>query len=299
MTFEQLECFFEVAHCRNFSKAAERLFLSQPNLTKYISKLETELGVRLFDRSTHHCQLTEEGQLFFRQTEDLFFQLNSRIEDTKLRSRNLYRMIRIGICPGEHPIPEFMDLVRRRNQTDDTHRFLMLEHSYVDLIDKLISRELDMIVTSDRNARSIEEFAYCRLAPFEMQLAIHKSNPKARNPNLKPSDCADEITFLALPDGKNSPISRIDEFDRNTGGGLSMTVLPSPADLMNNVMVCAGVGVVPKTVNKALYPDVVFFPFEEPKPKAGQFLIWRRNTTNPAAMSLIQTARETLSIPEE
>ena len=72
MTLDQLKCFFEVARCRNFSKAAERLFMAQPTLTKSIIKLEGELRVRLFDRSTHHCQLTAEGRLFFRKTEDLF-----------------------------------------------------------------------------------------------------------------------------------------------------------------------------------------------------------------------------------
>ena len=143
MTFEQLECFFEVARCRNFSRAAERLFMSQPTLTKAISKLEGELGVRLFDRSTHHCQLTEEGSMFFRKTEDLFFQLNSCIEDTRLSGRNRYRTISIGISPGEPPIPSFLDLLRTRNQTSTTHRFVMLEHTYIDLIEMLENRELD------------------------------------------------------------------------------------------------------------------------------------------------------------
>jgi DNA-binding transcriptional LysR family regulator len=299
MTIEQLACFFEVAHCSSFSRAAERLYLSQSNLTKYISKLEQELGVRLFDRSTHHCQLTEEGHLFFRQTEDLFFQLNSRIEDAKLRGHNMYRTVQIGSAPGEPPIPQFMDLLRQFNQAEKQYRYLLQESTYLELIHKLQSHELDLIVTSDRNARAVESFAFCRLSTFQMLLAIHKSDPKAKKADLKPADCADEITFLAMPDGKSAPISRMAEFDRNTGGGLNLTILPSPADLLNNVLIRAGVGIIPNTVDQSRYPEIAFFTFEDPKPASGQHLIWRRDEKKPAVLRLIQQVQEKFAIPED
>ena len=55
MTIQQIRYFIEVANCRSFSRAAASLHLSQPNLTKYIAKLEKELGFRLFDRTTHRA----------------------------------------------------------------------------------------------------------------------------------------------------------------------------------------------------------------------------------------------------
>lgn len=51
-----------VAELRSFSKAAEKLFISQPALTKSVAKLEAELGVKLFDRSVHPLQLTYAGE---------------------------------------------------------------------------------------------------------------------------------------------------------------------------------------------------------------------------------------------
>ena len=51
MTFTQLRCFIEVARQLNFARAAETLYISQPAVSRQIHALETELGVRPFDRT--------------------------------------------------------------------------------------------------------------------------------------------------------------------------------------------------------------------------------------------------------
>lgn len=51
MRLEQLTYLTEVAQCGTITKAAERLNISQPNITTALKGLESELGVRLFDRS--------------------------------------------------------------------------------------------------------------------------------------------------------------------------------------------------------------------------------------------------------
>lgn len=53
-----------IAKCKSFSRAAELLYISQPALSRYISALEKELGVTLFDRSTNPIQLTNAGKRF-------------------------------------------------------------------------------------------------------------------------------------------------------------------------------------------------------------------------------------------
>lgn len=53
-----------IAETKSFSRAAEKLFLAQPYLSKFISNLERNLGVRLFDRSKTPLVLTENGRIF-------------------------------------------------------------------------------------------------------------------------------------------------------------------------------------------------------------------------------------------
>lgn len=54
--------FITLAELRNFNLAAERMFLSQPTLSRHIKDLEDELDVQLFERSTRRVELTEGGE---------------------------------------------------------------------------------------------------------------------------------------------------------------------------------------------------------------------------------------------
>ncbi len=64
MTMRQLEVFLAVARAQSFSRAAERIHLSQPTLSEHTRELETELGVPLFARRSRSVVLTEAGRVF-------------------------------------------------------------------------------------------------------------------------------------------------------------------------------------------------------------------------------------------
>jgi DNA-binding transcriptional LysR family regulator len=64
MTIRQLEVFLAIAHAQSFSRAAERIHLSQPTLSEHMKELEEELGVPLFIRHSRSVSLTEAGRVF-------------------------------------------------------------------------------------------------------------------------------------------------------------------------------------------------------------------------------------------
>lgn len=73
-----------VAEERNITRAAQRLYISQPALTKSIAKLERELGVKLFDRSTTPLQLTYAGERYLEGMKNISamkYQLDRELED--------------------------------------------------------------------------------------------------------------------------------------------------------------------------------------------------------------------------
>ena len=71
MTIIQLRCFVEVAQELNYAKAASKLFISQPAVSRHIISLENDLGVQLFVRSRHHVALTSAGNLFYSEAKDI------------------------------------------------------------------------------------------------------------------------------------------------------------------------------------------------------------------------------------
>lgn len=65
MEIRQLQYFVESARTRSFSQAARRLFTSQPNISKSIQQLETELETSLFTRNSTGIELTAEGKIVY------------------------------------------------------------------------------------------------------------------------------------------------------------------------------------------------------------------------------------------
>lgn len=82
-TIKQLQCFLAVAHELNFRRAAERLSMTQPPLTRQIQSLEDLLGQSLFSRTTHEVTLTESGRALVAKAEAILTALSALKQDAQ------------------------------------------------------------------------------------------------------------------------------------------------------------------------------------------------------------------------
>ena len=90
-----MECFLNAADLKSLSKAAVKMCITQPALSMQIKKLETEMNVRLINRSSHSFSLTEEGQMVYQAFSSIvgtYSNLRFRLE----QSRNNRKVLRIG-----------------------------------------------------------------------------------------------------------------------------------------------------------------------------------------------------------
>ncbi|MFZ0445597.1 MAG: LysR family transcriptional regulator, partial [Bacillus sp. (in: firmicutes)] len=71
MEFRQLHYFSQIVKHGSFSKAAKQLFVSQPTISNVVKELESELGSKLFNRSTRKIELTDTGRLLYQYSENL------------------------------------------------------------------------------------------------------------------------------------------------------------------------------------------------------------------------------------
>ncbi len=103
MELRHIRYFLAVAEEMNFTRAAEKLYIAQPPLSRTIQDLEDELGTKLFLRKPHHLELTEAGVLF-RQYGTRILELSDRsIEDVKAMDSGLSGTIYFSNVEGHAP----------------------------------------------------------------------------------------------------------------------------------------------------------------------------------------------------
>ena len=71
MTLDQLNYLLVLAEEQNVTRAAQRLYITQPTLTTFITKLERELGTKLFDRTRNPVRATKNGELYIQKMREL------------------------------------------------------------------------------------------------------------------------------------------------------------------------------------------------------------------------------------
>ena len=99
MELRQLEYFLTVSDLASFTRAAERLYVSQPAVTNAVRSLEDELGVQLLDRSQRTITLTEEGKIFYQHIQNVMHGISTTLNEINdLKTHNRGHLL-IGITP--------------------------------------------------------------------------------------------------------------------------------------------------------------------------------------------------------
>ncbi len=92
----ELECFVAVAEELNFSRAAARLHLSQPPLSRQIQSLEEKLGVRLLERNTRSVSLTPAGALYLEDARHVLTRLDSAADSARRAATGQVSRLRLA-----------------------------------------------------------------------------------------------------------------------------------------------------------------------------------------------------------
>jgi len=113
MDFKQLKYLIKVAEHQSITKAAEELFVSQPSLSHYIKKIENELGVDLFNRSTNPLSLTLAGEKYIETARQIIRDYERMEEEIRDMANINKGRLKIGIPNSRaaymlpHILPEF------------------------------------------------------------------------------------------------------------------------------------------------------------------------------------------------
>ena len=167
---------YEVYKKGSFTKASKNLFISQPSLSAAISKLENDLGFRIFDRSTVPCSLTPQGKIYIESIEEIIEIENNMHRRIKNFSNDYNSSLAVGgssfasyliltkICS------EFFKSYPEINVTLDIGNI----GNSLSLMEKIESKELDILVTYVNNHPN---FIIEPIFEERMVIAMHKKMP--------------------------------------------------------------------------------------------------------------------------
>lgn len=278
----QLRCFVAVAEEQHFRRAAARLNMSQPPLSRQIQQLEHELEVALIDRSTRVVRLTAAGRMFLLEAKRIL----RLSEEAKLAAKRVARGDGGTMTLGFIPAASYAVLPRLVSFTSGEmpHVSIILKEMVTaDQVDALLANRIDIGIlrmpidrrgleavcvrrdqfmvafsTTHRFASigqepsigDLDREAFIMYAPIESRYHYDLVSGILRNANIAPSfiQYAREIhTMLAL-----------------VGAGLGVALVPESACSFN----CTGVTLRPIRMNPETYSEFT--------------LVWKKHSDNPA-----------------
>ncbi|MTH54677.1 LysR family transcriptional regulator [Bacillus mangrovi] len=182
MDIKHLQYFIEAVNCKSFTRAADRLFITQPTISKMVKNLEEELGVQLFERSRKKLILTDAGQVIYDQAkliDKAFTNLQQELDEL----RNLKKgVIRLGLPPiiGTSFFPKMIGAFHKKYPDITFH---LAEHGSKRIEEEVASGILHAgVVVLPANEDAFETLPY---KEENFRLVLHPEHPFAHRQEIE------------------------------------------------------------------------------------------------------------------
>lgn len=289
MELRQLEYFQMASRLRNITRAAERLRVSQPNITVAIKKLEAELGIQLFDRSQKQLALTPEGAVFLNRIELALRNIQDAVLEVNDYKQLQKGTIKIGIPPmmGTYLFPKIFSSFQKKYSHLDIY---LHEEGSMSIREQLERDELDFGIIIISGAS--HNLQLLPMTTSQIVACVPENSPLAAKDRLTKEDIA-AANVIMLKEGS---------FLRQTilGKLKEQSITPNIVLESNQVvtikgLVASGVGIsflLDMVLEDA--PGVKAIPLEVPL-FVDVGLAWKKDRyISKAAQSFIDFCRDTL-----
>lgn len=187
--------FIAIAEERSFSRAAERLHISQPPLSRQVQDLESELGCQLFIRSANKIELTEAGVVYLEQARATITQAAWAARLTQMVAAGEAGELRVGYVPVGLHTREALGIVSAFRRAYPKVMLRLVHMSAADQMQALAERKIDVAICHTLNDAppGVSQRVLCR---DETVFAIPPGHKLLKKRTLMLSDLADE-EFIA------------------------------------------------------------------------------------------------------
>jgi len=243
MNIDRLYEFQILAQTLHYGLAASRLYISQSILSRHIQSLENELGVQLFERTSHSVELTNAGRAFYRLSQDFTKNVQQTKEAARVAGLGLGGSVKIAILLPTMSARFKEFLCRFQDRYPDI--FI-----WADIIANI---ELPKIsgyhfLTLPSSAMQItDEYEVFREFQEEASLALPEGHRVRPAGTISLADLAEETLFLPGYDRRVGSYAQIGQLARKmTNDHIQIVSVPTPETALLNVEMGRGFTIIPK-----------------------------------------------------
>src|SRR5277367_3998761 len=295
MELRHLRYFTAVAEELSFTKAARRLKIAQPPLSRQIHSLETEIGVQLFDRRSGRVFLTEAGCRFLNAARLVLEQVELAVDLARQTKSGELGTVRVGFGKG---LGDVVSLVINQHM----RVFPKIEVDVRDILsglqsEALTGRKID-VGFSHGPATSLE-LASEKLFKESLSVVLARTNPLARRQHLRLKDLKQET--LLLIDRSISPHVHDLALALCRDAGLSPRIVLTESTVYDEagaMMAASGKGIFLAVGKNPCHPSfadrLLALPLRETLATLEVHVAWRRGESSSTVLNFIETTRSLL-----
>lgn len=296
MELRHLRYFVAVAEEQNVTRAAARLHVSQPPLSRQVRDLEEELGVALFEHGAKALRLTEAGNVFLTEARAVLRRAEEAVQMAKAVANGVRGEIHVGYAPSL-TVELLPQTLRAFQQANPDVRVQLHDLSTQEMLRGLRDEKLHVALMIQTSAKVREGLVFEELRRFPIRVAIHPAHPLARTRKVRLEQVAAErlITYTladypeyhAWLSGLFAPLKRppqiAEEHDSSTS-------------LIAAVEAGRGVGLVQKGFECLAGPRLKLLPLSPAPPPFVVGVAYPKGRRPAAAQSFIAVAQRAKSV---
>jgi LysR family hydrogen peroxide-inducible transcriptional activator len=289
LNLRDLKYFIALAETRHFGRAAARTFVSQPTLSGQLRKLEAELGVALFERTTKAVALTSLGEALLPHARRAVEEADALTQLAKAHRDPLVGPLRVGAIPTLAPylVPLILAPLQRRYPE---LKLVLSEEITAQLLERLRRHELDAALIATPAGDGELKVRVLFEEPF--WLALPRRHPLVHKDPITRRDL-DSLDMLLLSEGhclaqQAMEICRL--ADRREAGEQADLRAASLETLLQLVGAGMGATLVPALALRGAWmtdAGVIARPLQVPGAFRRVVLVWRKSFPRPAAIEAL------------
>lgn len=289
MELKRLRYFIAVAEELHFGRAAVRLDIAQPPLSRQIGQLEKDIGALLFDRSRSQIRLTQAGEVLLQRARELFASLESAFNEVRRIGSGSEGRLRIAfVGSSTHGVlPALIKSYRSHHPDVD---LVLTAMNNAELKRALIQREIDVAIARPSIEDDEVKSEFLHQEPLILALPDNSIFNAQAAPRLV--DLANE-TFIFYPaNPRPSFADHVLEICHEAGIGHVDTVMAMDYQTaISLVSVGVGVSIVPESVSTTQRASVSYRKYIGPNPGTTLSVNYRQDNRSPQLRSFVDIAR--------